>query len=298
MPHTPLQAHGQKSSPRSAEQAPRSRRDNAPAPSAPRSHTAPVLRLSVANYHLKHRRQRSTRSMSRQAADSKAPDSSELRAPPRGNDLLFEELEEGQVDYEESVASETHSHAASARFHTSGVSSGAASARSYGSTTMSPPRRVLRTPNPFAERCNPVRALRDAPPLTSRYEKDRRDLNVITNDLDEAQSRQLSTEPSSQRSNRPVARPLTLPSQRDYGFQPLDPTETARRATLQLLDTYVCGPSAATADQQVRRHTLRERFLSQQVTTPREYRERLQQQLHGQSVPAMRTVPVVIRPGF
>ncbi|KAG3160116.1 hypothetical protein PI124_g12995 [Phytophthora idaei] len=186
--------------------------------------------------------------MSRQPTESKAPDSSESRAPPRGNDLLFEELEEGQVDYEESVASEAHSDAASTRSHASGVSFGAASARSYGSTTMSPPRRVLRTPNPFAERYNPVRALRAAPPLTSRYEEDRRDPNVITNDLDEAQSRQLSTERSSQRSNRPAARSLTLPSRRDYGFQPLEPAETARRAAQQLLDTYVCGPSAATAD--------------------------------------------------
>ncbi|KAG2899920.1 hypothetical protein PC119_g9453 [Phytophthora cactorum] len=90
----------------------------------------------------------------------------------RGNDLLSEELEEGQVDYEESVASEAHSDAASARSHASGVSFGAASARSYGSTTMSPPRRVLRSSNPFVERYNPVHALRDAPPLTSRYEED------------------------------------------------------------------------------------------------------------------------------
>ncbi|KAG2997664.1 hypothetical protein PC121_g20409 [Phytophthora cactorum] len=95
-----------------------------------------------------------------------------------------------------------------------------------------------------------VTTVNNAPPLTSRYEEDRRDPNVITNDLDEAQSRQLSTEPSLQRSNRPVARPLTLPSWRDYGFQPLDPAETAHRAALQLLDTYVCGLSAATADQQ------------------------------------------------
>ncbi|KAG3116414.1 hypothetical protein PI124_g23067 [Phytophthora idaei] len=196
MPHTPRQAHGQESSPR----------------------TAPVLRLSVASCHLEHRRRGSARSTSRQPTESKAPDSSESRAPPRGNDHLFEELEEGQVDYEESVAIEAHSHAASGRSHTSGMSSGAASARSYGSTTMSTPRQALRTPSPFAERYNPIRALRDAPPLTSRYEEDRRDPNVITNDLDEAQSRQLSTEPSSQRSNRPVARPLTLPSRRDYGF--------------------------------------------------------------------------------
>ncbi|KAG3148318.1 hypothetical protein PI124_g10112 [Phytophthora idaei] len=162
---------------------------------------------------------------------------------------------------------------------------------------MSPPRRVLRSPNPFAERYSPVRTLHDTPPLTSHYEEDRRDPNGIANALDEAQNRQLSTEPSSQRSNRPVARTLTLPSRHDYGFQPLDPAETARCAAQQLLDTYVCGPSAATADQQVRRHTLRERFLTQQVTTPQEYRERLQQQLHGQPVPAMRTVPVVVRPG-
>ncbi|KAG3081760.1 hypothetical protein PI124_g16787 [Phytophthora idaei] len=132
--------------------------------------------------------------MSRQPAESEAPDSSESRAPPRENDLSFEELEEGQVDYEESVTSEAHSNAASARSHTSGVSFGAASARSFGSTTMLQPRRVLRTPNPFVERYNPVRVLRDAPPLTSRYEEDRRDPNVISNDLDEAQSRQLSTE--------------------------------------------------------------------------------------------------------
>ncbi|KAG3075828.1 hypothetical protein PI125_g21655 [Phytophthora idaei] len=49
-----------------------------------------------------------------------------------------------------------------------------------------------------------------APPLTARYKENRLDPNVITNDLDEAQSCQLSTEPSSQRPNRPVARPLTL----------------------------------------------------------------------------------------
>ncbi|KAG3195863.1 hypothetical protein PC128_g8144 [Phytophthora cactorum] len=136
MPHILRQAHGQESSPRSAEQAPRSPRGNAPTPSGPRSSTAPMLRLSVASYHLEHRRRRSTRSMSRQPTESKAPDSSESRAPPRGNDLLLEELKEGQVDYEESVASEAHSVAASARSHTSGVSFGDASARSYSSTTM------------------------------------------------------------------------------------------------------------------------------------------------------------------
>ncbi|KAG6946121.1 hypothetical protein JG687_00016907 [Phytophthora cactorum] len=112
MPHTPHQAHGQKSSPRSAEQAPRSHRDNAPAPSAPRSRTAPVLRISVSGQHHELRRRRNTRAMSRQIAESKAPDSSEPRAPPRANDLLLKELEEDQFDYEDSVANEAHSNAA------------------------------------------------------------------------------------------------------------------------------------------------------------------------------------------
>ncbi|KAG3061785.1 hypothetical protein PI125_g24649 [Phytophthora idaei] len=57
------------------------------------------------------------------------------------------------------------------------------------------------------------------------------------------------------------------------------------------------GLVAATADQEARRYTLRDRFLAQEVTAPREYQEHLQQQLRGQPVPAMRTVPVVIRPG-
>ncbi|KAG6943666.1 hypothetical protein JG687_00018313 [Phytophthora cactorum] len=138
MPHTPQRAHGQESSPRSADQASRSHRDNAPAHSAPRSGTAPVPRLSVADYHLEHRRRHDTRSMSRQAAESKDPDSSGPRSSPRGNDLLFEELEEGQVNYEESVAREAHSHATSARSYTSDMSSGAASARAYGSTASTP----------------------------------------------------------------------------------------------------------------------------------------------------------------
>ncbi|KAG2761511.1 hypothetical protein PC129_g18448 [Phytophthora cactorum] len=103
------------------------------------------------------------------------------------------------------------------------------------------PRRALRAPNPFAERYNLVRALRDVSPLSSRYEEDRRDPNVITNDLDEAQSCQLYMEPSSQRSNRPVAQPLTLPSLRDYGFQPLDPAETVRRAALGHIRVWASG---------------------------------------------------------
>ncbi|KAG6943979.1 hypothetical protein JG687_00018125 [Phytophthora cactorum] len=89
MPHTPQQDHGRNSPPRSAGQTSRSHRDNAPAHRALRSHTAPVLSLSVADYHLEHRRRHDTRSMIRQATESKAPDSSEPRAPdPRERPLV------------------------------------------------------------------------------------------------------------------------------------------------------------------------------------------------------------------
>ncbi|ETM54322.1 hypothetical protein L914_02326, partial [Phytophthora nicotianae] len=90
---------------------------------------------------------------------------------------------------------------------------------------------------------------------------------------------------------------MTFGSRRDYGFQPRDAAETARRTEQQPLDTYVSGPAAATADEQVLRHTLRERYLTPQVTTPQEYRERLQLQLNRRSVPSMRTIPVVLNPG-
>ncbi|ETP00172.1 hypothetical protein F441_22409 [Phytophthora nicotianae CJ01A1] len=103
---------------------------------------------------------------------------------------------------------------------------------------------------------------------------------------------------STQQSFRHVARPLVHSSRRDYGFQPRDAAETARRAAQQPLNTYVYGPAAATADEQVlRRHTLRERYLIPQVTTPQGYRERLQMQLNRHSGPSMRTIPVVLNPG-
>ncbi|ETL48049.1 hypothetical protein L916_02296, partial [Phytophthora nicotianae] len=94
-------------------------------------------------------------------------------------------------------------------------------------------------------------------------------------------------------SSRPA---IVHSSRRDYGFQPRDAAETARRAAQQRLDTYVCGPAAATADEQVLRHPLCERYLTPQVTTPQEYRERLQLQLNRQSVPSIRTVRVVLNP--
>ncbi|KAI9979953.1 hypothetical protein PInf_027092 [Phytophthora infestans] len=251
----------------------------------------------MAEYHQAYCRRHGQRSMSRQNEESKAQSSSEPRAPPRGNDVLFSELEEGQVDYDEPMGSEAYSNPTSPRSHTGAASSPAASVRSNRSAARPPTRRDPRTPHPFSERSNPIRALRDAPPLSSRYdEEDRYDHNVITNDLDEAQGRQLSNEQRSQ-SFRPVVRPLVLTSRRDYGFQTRNPVEATCLAAQRPLNTYTCGPAASTADEQVQRHRLRERYLTPQVTTPREYQARLQMQLNREPVPSMRAIPVVLNPG-
>ncbi|ETI30290.1 hypothetical protein F443_22589, partial [Phytophthora nicotianae P1569] len=110
------------------------------------------------------------------------------------------------------------------------------------------------------------------------YEDEFPEQGVISNDLDGAQSRQIAAEAHA-RPNRHVARRIVGTSRRDYGYVRSSPADTARRTALQPLDTYTCGPSARTTDEVVQRQTLRERYLTPQVTTPAEYRERLCQQL-------------------
>ncbi|GMF40598.1 unnamed protein product [Phytophthora fragariaefolia] len=190
---------------------------------------------------------------------------------PRARDLLFEDSEEEgevQVDYEESQDEAPGS-----------------PSRSTSGTAAPPTRdaspRVLRTPNPFPGRPAGLLALRelseprDPPPGTvdSAMEE-----AVVTNDLDEAQSRQVALELQAPVSRRPVARPLLTPSVRDYGFQPRDPAETARHAASQLLNSYVIGPAARTPEELAQRAARRERFLTPQVTSLSEYRERLRVQ--------------------
>ncbi|GMF39330.1 unnamed protein product [Phytophthora fragariaefolia] len=114
---------------------------------------------------------------------------------------------------------------------------------------------------------------------------------VVTNDLDEAQSRQVALELQAPVSSRPVARPLLTPSVRDYGFQPRDPAEAARQAASQLLNTYVIGPAARTPEELAQRTALRERFLTPQVTSLSAYRERLRVQGQRGSVPPIGLIP-------
>uniref|UniRef100_H3H1W1 Uncharacterized protein n=1 Tax=Phytophthora ramorum TaxID=164328 RepID=H3H1W1_PHYRM len=60
---------------------------------------------------------------------------------------------------------------------------------------------------------------------------------------------------------------------------------------------YVIGPAAHSNEEVAQREDLRQRLLTPQLTTQREYRERLQLQARGASVPQMRTYPVVLLAG-
>ncbi|ETO63810.1 hypothetical protein F444_18555, partial [Phytophthora nicotianae P1976] len=230
-------------------------------PGPPADEEAAAQRLSVRQYHDEHQRRHGSRSVSQPPSEDEASRSPE----PPGSPTQRGELEPAEV--------------------ASGEVAGNPASNS----------RELRTPNPFPSRSG-SNALRNAPPLSSRYDDELPEPGVMTNDLDGAQSPQIAAEAHA-RPNRPVARPIVGTSRRDYGYVRSSPAEAARRAALQPLDTYTCEPAARTTDEVVQRQTLRERYLTPQVTTPAEYRERLRQQLRGEPVPSMQTVPVVLAAG-
>ncbi|OWZ17859.1 LOW QUALITY PROTEIN: hypothetical protein PHMEG_0008145 [Phytophthora megakarya] len=148
--------------------------------------------------------------------------------------------------------------------------------------------RQLHTPNPFPER---FQSLGDAAPLPSRYVDELSEPDVITNDLDAAQGCQLTAGASS-RSHRPVThrylqrRDATITSSVYLQHKASDP-----------LDTNRCEPPAVTTDDVAQRQSLRERFLTAQVTTPVQYLGYLRQLLNREPVPAKRTALMVLAEG-
>ena len=83
-----------------------------------------------------------------------------------------------------------------------------------------------------------------------------------------------------------VARPSRSYSRRDYGFEPRDPAEEARRAISQTMGSFIPGPEAKTPDELAIRHSLRERFLTPQEFFVGDYRKRLKGQAHVVQYPA------------
>ncbi|KAK1933660.1 hypothetical protein P3T76_011874 [Phytophthora citrophthora] len=244
--------------PRSLDPTPSSPSDSAaaqqPAPAqGPRSGTDPSRQLlSVGEYHRGYHQRHAPGSTSHGSRGSNAPIPTGSLGPRPSPRTWREQLEAGKVDFDDAEDLPARPEAA-------------ASVATLG--------RQLSTPNPFPERSQ---SLRNAPPLPSRYEDELSEPGVITNDLDEAQGHQLAAGAPS-RSHRPVARPLLATSRRDYLFERFAPAEVVRRAALQPLDTYTCGPPAVTTGEVVQRQSLRERFLTTQVTTPAVYRGRLRQ---------------------
>ncbi|GMF41637.1 unnamed protein product [Phytophthora fragariaefolia] len=245
----------------------------------------PRSRLPITGYFTEHRRLSGPSPVQNAGDGVQAP-----RQPLRTRDPLFEDSEEegeGQVDYEE-FPDEAPS----------------PPSRSTSGTAAPPTRdsspRVLRTPNPFPER--PAAGLLAVRELSEPRDSPQSEVDsameepVVTNDLDDAQSRQIALELQAPVSRRPMARSLLMPSGRDYGFQPRDPAETARQAASQLLNTYVIGPAARTPEELAQRTALRERFLTPHVTSLSEYREQLRVQGQRGSVPPMRTYLVVLQP--
>ncbi|KAE9010951.1 hypothetical protein PF010_g2375 [Phytophthora fragariae] len=157
----------------------------------------------------------------------------------------------------------------------------------------SPPRSPLRTPNPFSERGTGASALRNAPLLLSRDVTE--DSNVVTNDLDEAQSQQLDVRREALRSNIPAALPLAKKSRKDYHFGgSKDPAKEANELAKGSLVEYVIGPATRSDAELAKRDAWCKRLLTRQTTNPAEYCVRLDAQLGQSSVPQIHTFPVVL----
>ncbi|CEG46548.1 uncharacterized protein PHALS_02947 [Plasmopara halstedii] len=138
------------------------------------------------------------------------------------------------------------------------------------------PARALRTPCPFPDFSS-----------TERY-------GVISNDLDEAQKRQLEAAPKADLMRahpRSHIDPLV-----EYDFRPANPAVETNDAVTRSLRVHIIGPVARTDDELATRRALRARFLVPQESPLDVYRTRLRTQ-RGARVPAMRTIPVVLAPG-
>ncbi|KAE8991460.1 hypothetical protein PR001_g21217 [Phytophthora rubi] len=203
--------------------------------------------------------------------------------PKRARDDLFEDFEEGMV-------SETEDQEGSPGAGHSPRSPARSRSRS---PERPPPRSPFRTPNPFVERGTGATALRNSPPLPSR--DDDEGSNVVTNDLDEAQSQQLDVRREASRSNIPAALPLAKKSRKDYHFGgSKDPAKEANELAKGSLVEYVIGPAARSDAELAKRDAWRKRLLTRQTANPAKYCVRLDAQLGQSSVPQIHTIPVVL----
>ena len=87
-----------------------------------------------------------------------------------------------------------------------------------------------------------------------------------------------------------------MPSRRDYVFREPTIDERLRQVAGQSLSAWRTGPEATTPGEIAARDALRARYLTPEILPMAEYQARLQNQALGASVPAMRTIPIVLSP--
>lgn len=85
-------------------------------------------------------------------------------------------------------------------------------------------------------------------------------------------------------------------TRKDYGFDRHSMNTVQQAGGQQSLSTWVPGPPATTPTALANRIGLTSRFLTPQVFTPREYKMHLNAQSRGESVPSLRTIPIVLFP--
>ncbi|KAK1941351.1 hypothetical protein P3T76_007217 [Phytophthora citrophthora] len=201
---------------------------------------------------------------------------------------------EVEVDYEESVAGDAHD--SPARESTPPPRTLELGSPRDSRRNTSP--RQLRQPNPFPSGPSSFvpDALRNAPPLPTRESPRESVEDTVSNPLDEAQE---ASNSGTSRSHRPVLRDIVgSSSRRDYGFEPRDPAEQVKQLLAQpTLHGHAIGVAPRTAAEIQQRKELHECYLFPQVCTAAEYRQRLDKQRRGESVPQMRTYPLVLHSG-
>ncbi|KAK1947877.1 hypothetical protein P3T76_000167 [Phytophthora citrophthora] len=268
-------------------------------PSASSSEPSALSTLSVKEYFAAYRLRYGAKLMrSPAASDSGGSSFDEYKTASPMRDIRRSPTEEGEVevDYEESVQGDAPGSPA----HES-----ARTTRGYERSSPRDPRRYtlprqLHQPNPFPEGPSSLvlNALRSAPPLPARDEPEPLGgiEGAITNPLDEAQEASMSGAPGSR---RPVPRNIVgTSSRRDYGFEPRDPAEQVKQLMAQPnLHGYAIGAAPRTVAETQQRQGLHERFLTPQVCTLVEYRQRLDKQRRRESVPQMRTYPLLLQTG-
>ena len=146
-----------------------------------------------------------------------------------------------------------------------------------------------------------------APRVETNLFPERRAVNVLTalrvtpglepgessNPLDEQQELAIAAQDDARQRSLTYA---IQQARRDYILTPLSVEQRLREDAGQSLACWVTGPEARSVSEVAARQALRERYLTPQVMPLDDYRQRLEGQARGASIPSMRTIPIILYP--